>query len=936
MKKIIITILIIISFILAGSAFAEISTPNYWRALNGNVQPIKDIWGMNISGTTTLATTTVAGPLTVVLGTTPAFYVNSSNGNVGIGKSSASYKLDVATGGIYSQTGFYLPTNLAIVHRSDGAYAPQSMVFYGTTSVAWMTLNNGNLGIGTISPAAKLHVYGNSGTTSTPVYSSLNITNPSVGVNYGQVLQNVTLGSVAFNSIGLHIDSITAGGLNYTSVGQAISRVTSRGMATGLLIDQISNSGATAQPVYGLNISNIANNANGDAYGLLISNVTSTGASNSAAGIIIANSVTSTGNVNNAYSIYSASTNKSYFAGNIGIGTSPSYPLDINGQYARLYSSAQTAFFLTAGGGAGQSGYIRFSSSTTAMFDVGMDSNYGNSFMIAKAASPWTRYMTIIATSTGEGNMGIGVTSPSTKLEVAGVVSSTGIRINGDATTTGATVLGNTSSYVKIAPSSTAAAYTGLTMVNNQGPSLLKVGNGNGYGAALVLSRYDSDQQVYIGSQALYDGTANDGTFMLAYGTKDLRIGNYAGPTIGGGRVRFFASTTEAMRIETNGNNFILTSLGIGVTPSIGKIHVLGGAIYTADTAKTQLLFNSAGTNFGRIQNDIADTWSLGYGTVSTNALGNSVLTWNASGNVGIGTTTPRYVLDIRNDENVPLDQKRSIIALRNYSTGASSTAEVSVRNEDGSDGGLTEATRLGVTGTGYGVITGEELYQPDTSYLVSGGNIGGGLAIGSSASGIKFFTGGIASVNRRMTIDSAGKIGIGTTTPTNLLDVWGNFSVAAGVNPTLYVNTASNFIGLGTSTVSTTNTILANSGARLTSGGVWTNASDKNSKENFKTINEDDILGKLMSLSITKWNYKAESSTITHIGPTAQDFFKLFGLGGSDTSISTIDPASVALASIKSLYHKIEMQFAWNLEQDKKINDLQRQINELKQICPN
>jgi hypothetical protein len=91
-------------------------------------------------------------------------------------------------------------------------------------------------------------------------------------------------------------------------------------------------------------------------------------------------------------------------------------------------------------------------------------------------------------------------------------------------------------------------------------------------------------------------------------------------------------------------------------------------------------------------------------------------------------------------------------------------------------------------------------------------------------------------------------------------------------------------------------------SGARLTAGGVWTNASDENLKENFKPVDGEALLEKIEELPISQWNYKVESDDVTHIGPTAQDFKAAFGVGANDKTISTIDPSGIALAAIKQL----------------------------------
>jgi len=68
--------------------------------------------------------------------------------------------------------------------------------------------------------------------------------------------------------------------------------------------------------------------------------------------------------------------------------------------------------------------------------------------------------------------------------------------------------------------------------------------------------------------------------------------------------------------------------------------------------------------------------------------------------------------------------------------------------------------------------------------------------------------------------------------------------------------------------------------------------------------------------LPISKWKYKGTNKY--HIGPTAQDFSKLFGLGIDDKGISTVDPAGIALAAIKELIKK-NQQLSAELEELRK-----------------
>jgi len=111
--------------------------------------------------------------------------------------------------------------------------------------------------------------------------------------------------------------------------------------------------------------------------------------------------------------------------------------------------------------------------------------------------------------------------------------------------------------------------------------------------------------------------------------------------------------------------------------------------------------------------------------------------------------------------------------------------------------------------------------------------------------------------------------------------------------------------------------------GAYLTTGGVWTNSSDRNAKEAFAQIDKQAILARVANLSVTSWRYKGEDEVIRHVGPMAQDFSEAFGLGDSDKHIGTIDADGIALAAIQGLHEQLA-------EKDKKIAAQQGQIAQL------
>lgn len=108
--------------------------------------------------------------------------------------------------------------------------------------------------------------------------------------------------------------------------------------------------------------------------------------------------------------------------------------------------------------------------------------------------------------------------------------------------------------------------------------------------------------------------------------------------------------------------------------------------------------------------------------------------------------------------------------------------------------------------------------------------------------------------------------------------------------------------IGLNWMRVECNGYVCFSNGACIDSNGVGSFPSDRNLKENFTELDSSQILASINNLPITKWNYKEQDPSVTHIGPMAQDFFAAFSLGGSDKSISYIDPAGIALVGIQAL----------------------------------
>lgn len=128
--------------------------------------------------------------------------------------------------------------------------------------------------------------------------------------------------------------------------------------------------------------------------------------------------------------------------------------------------------------------------------------------------------------------------------------------------------------------------------------------------------------------------------------------------------------TDASKRLVSNsmtGTGNVAMSDGPTFTTNIGtdKITVSAGNFaYFASTGTTQLLINSIGANYGTIQNDSANNWSLGYKTTGTNTLGTAVLSWNSSnlvtalslqvtGTVGVGVAPSTNTLMDINGSNL-------------------------------------------------------------------------------------------------------------------------------------------------------------------------------------------------------------------------------------------------------------------------------------------
>jgi hypothetical protein len=115
----------------------------------------------------------------------------------------------------------------------------------------------------------------------------------------------------------------------------------------------------------------------------------------------------------------------------------------------------------------------------------------------------------------------------------------------------------------------------------------------------------------------------------------------------------------------------------------------------------------------------------------------------------------------------------------------------------------------------------------------------------------------------------------------------------------------------------------LTNTG-NLTIAGTLTQGSSRDLKTDFVSLDPQNVLAKVNALPVSTWRYKLDDPTIRHVGPTAEDFHKAFGLGGDNRRIAPSDQAGVALVAVQGLTQEVETLRRKNADLEKRIAALE------------
>jgi hypothetical protein len=700
----------------------------------------------------------------------------TSEGNVGVGVGAPGRLLDVNTtfrAGSVNVSSFASSSGIVMTDSYGNLYSASTSAMTVPTATtlgqtlyssgsAWVAstlplYNNGtNIGIGTVSPAANLHVSGSSpillvadaNYASSTARGSSYMRLARTGAGYDYALYQINNGTSTLWNMGMEYNcgSLTNAS-NFVISQSSYLNNCSITYAPELMITQGGNvSIGTTTASYKLNVAGDIYGY-GNAYltgttGLTLSgagadlNFTGTGPNTitTASGVNLALMPGGTGNVGIAttnplglFDVYSTASSSHALTvasnGYVGIGvTNPGKLLDVNGTFRA--SSANISSFNTAGIVMTDSSGNLYSATTSSSFILWGGSTSGNIW------------------NANSGNVGVGTTNPGLPLHVVGTL--------GSPATSGTTQTGT------------------LRIAQSTGGLVMDMG---------------------------ITGTGSNAAWIQATNSTNL-------------------TSTYNILLNPNGGN-----VGIGVTNPVAKLNVSGniqvesGAFVNNTTSVAQYVMNSAGANWGKIQNDAANTWSLSYATSAGTTLGTPVLSWNSSGNVGIGTTTPARLLNIYGGSSVGaqlrLSGNNGDIGLEMVDNSNSGYYNWRLGAQNEVANAFTIAPSTAVNGTtfttpvvtvlsggnvGLGVATPGKLLDVNTTFRANSAIITGFVnnagTVMTDASGNLYSTsssfilwGGSTSGN--VWSLNSGNVGIGTTAPDQQLTVDGNIDInnnAAGL----------------------------------------------------------------------------------------------------------------------------------------------------------
>ena len=722
---------------------------------------------------------------------------------VGIGTDGPAYKLDVnssaSVGARIESTGSgYAPASILLEAggndaRGQGIYQYNiasknswfSGVPYSTTSDDWVIAHklettafnsdvaqmsnalfcvndNGNVGIGTTSPSANLDIL--NGTTGASLKLSATAT------AYWQLQRNSTTGNlnISDDALGnvMSFDQLTGNvgigtdspGVNF-QVGDGTTDTSSRFYHSDNTYTQVSG--------YGLFLSRLSSYIRPVFDGtqdLYFGNINLTWKT------IQFDATTITFDNNSSEAMRITST------GNVGIGTtSPGAKLDIH--------------YFTAGGNDDllNIGLDASNPTRAKIYTENYDGNFGlwnsGSTQQVKVSSDGDSYF-------NGGNVGIGTDSPGAKLEVAGdILINSGEYISWG--TVGATSIEGSTASNKLQFRTNSSDRMIIDSSGNVGigttspDNILHVRNGDtGYASQVGADTMLILETTNVSNSLQFSSTTSGNQYIM-FGDDDPNAG-WIAYAHSDNSFSFRTNGAERMRIATDGaiqfndygagtlvsdasGNITVSSGGGAGGPylplSAGSGFPLTNTLFLGSTQNNSneynwLVFNNQASGYGdwNIYKLGNNNLAFGYG-ITAGASYNNALTLEYNGNVGIGTTDPSQKLEVsKSNYNVS-----KFVGNTDNETGyVGAVLEIETNNDD--------------RGRGVYLTHRNAADTSDSEWYAGVPYAGGGYSIGNAvyATSIDSAAGPAHKDQSKLFIENTGKVGIGTTTPNEKLDVAG------------------------------------------------------------------------------------------------------------------------------------------------------------------